>query len=424
MKNLTAEQLANGSSYKTANLLADLDSNFNEHEGDIALLATKANPIFTGSVTIPDPPVNASDAATKNYVDSMAGIGISWVDPVEDIVAVLPILGPPAAGARYILSTDDHIYTADGGGGWVDGGATVNGTTTYVKADTGLPANEVGWYNYNGVAWVYIGASGNHNDLTSLQGGGAAEYYHLTAAQHTIATQAATNALNGYLSAADHTAFDAKAPTANPTFTGTVTVPNTSFVYAKLQNVSATDRILGRFNAGAGVIEEIPCTPAARAFLDDVTTAEERTTIGLGNVTNESKTQMFTNPTFTGTVAGVSKAMVGLGSADNTSDLAKPVSTATQSALNLKANIASPTLTGVPAAPTAAAGTNTTQIATTAFVQSAISAGGVDIVLTDGVSTFRFKVRSGSLCLDQTITVLGFAGAENTDWANINEYHL
>lgn len=40
---------------------------------------------------------------------------------------------------------------------------------------------------------------------------------------------------------------------------------------------------------------------------------------------------------------------------------------------NLKANIASPTFTGVPAAPTASAGTNTTQIATTAFVTNGLS---------------------------------------------------
>ena len=38
--------------------------------------------------------------------------------------------------------------------------------------------------------------------------------------------------------------------------------------------------------------------------------------------------------------------------------------------LNLKANLAGPTFTGVPAAPTASAGTNTTQLATTAFVQA------------------------------------------------------
>ena len=39
------------------------------------------------------------------------------------------------------------------------------------------------------------------------------------------------------------------------------------------------------------------------------------------------------NPTFTGTVSGVTKSMVGLGNVDNTSDANKPVSTATASAI-------------------------------------------------------------------------------------------
>ena len=42
-------------------------------------------------------------------------------------------------------------------------------------------------------------------------------------------------------------------------------------------------------------------------------------------------------------------------------------------AIALKADIASPTFTGTPAAPTAAAGTNTTQLATTAFVSTAVA---------------------------------------------------
>src|SRR5690606_36066920 len=42
------------------------------------------------------------------------------------------------------------------------------------------------------------------------------------------------------------------------------------------------------------------------------------------------------SPTFTGTVSGITKAMVGLGNVDNTSDANKPVSTAMQTALNLK----------------------------------------------------------------------------------------
>ncbi len=45
------------------------------------------------------------------------------------------------------------------------------------------------------------------------------------------------------------------------------------------------------------------------------------------------------SPTFTGTVSGIDKAMVGLGSVDNTTDLNKPVSTLTQTALNLKVNV-------------------------------------------------------------------------------------
>ncbi len=82
------------------------------------------------------------------------------------------------------------------------------------------------------------------------------------------------------------------------------------------------------------------------------------------------------------------KGDVGLGNVDNTADTAKPVSTAQQAALNLKANLASPALTGTPTAPTAADGTSTTQLATTAFVQGAVggylskSSTGGTLVLT------------------------------------------
>ena len=92
----------------------------------------------------------------------------------------------------------------------------------------------------------------------------------------------------------------------------------------------------------------------------------------------------------------LAKADVGLGNADNTSDAAKPVSTATQTALNGKANtshghaisdvtslqaaldgkapLASPTLTGTPTAPSAAAYADTNQIATTAQVHDTVTA--------------------------------------------------
>lgn len=75
------------------------------------------------------------------------------------------------------------------------------------------------------------------------------------------------------------------------------------------------------------------------------------------------------------TVAGA-KTNLGLNNVDNTSDLNKPVSTATQTALDAKAPLASPGFTGIPTAPTAAAGTSTTQIATTAFVNAALATAG------------------------------------------------
>lgn len=83
--------------------------------------------------------------------------------------------------------------------------------------------------------------------------------------------------------------------------------------------------------------------------------------VGLGNVDNTSDTNKpvstaqqtaldlkapLASPTFTGTVSGITKAMVGLSNVDNTFDTAKPVSTAQQTALDLKAPLASPTFTG------------------------------------------------------------------------------
>jgi hypothetical protein len=71
----------------------------------------------------------------------------------------------------------------------------------------------------------------------------------------------------------------------------------------------------------------------------------------VSNLTSDAQEQINTkaplaSPTFTGTVSGITKAMVGLSNADNTTDLLKPISTATQTALNLLAPMESPSFTG------------------------------------------------------------------------------
>lgn len=68
----------------------------------------------------------------------------------------------------------------------------------------------------------------------------------------------------------------------------TLTIDNDAVTYAKIQNVSATDKVLGRSTAGAGDIEEIACTAAGRALLDDADAAAQRTTLGLGSLATAS----------------------------------------------------------------------------------------------------------------------------------------
>lgn len=55
--------------------------------------------------------------------------------------------------------------------------------------------------------------------------------------------------------------------------------------YDKIQNVSATDRLLGRSTAGAGDVEEITCTAFARSLLDDANATAARATLGAVGVT-------------------------------------------------------------------------------------------------------------------------------------------
>lgn len=68
----------------------------------------------------------------------------------------------------------------------------------------------------------------------------------------------------------------------------TAKILDDNVTYAKIQDVSATDKILGRSTAGAGVIEEITCTAAGRALIDDATAADQRTTLGLSTMSTQA----------------------------------------------------------------------------------------------------------------------------------------
>ena len=86
------------------------------------------------------------------------------------------------------------------------------------------------------------------------------------------------------------------------------TISSDEVVYDMIQDVTATDKILGRSTAGAGTVEEITCTSAGRALIDDADASAQRTTLGLAigtNVQAYSSTldDIVTPPSVTGTAS-------------------------------------------------------------------------------------------------------------------------
>lgn len=128
--------------------------------------------------------------------------------------------------------------------------------------------------------------------------------------------------------------------------------------------VDATDFTIGGASLDQGLVATVTAAAATAvaASVVSVNAAANATAITAGAL------QKTNNLSDLGSIA-TAKANLALDQVNNTSDANKPVSTATQTALNLKANIASPTFTGVPAAPTPATADNSTTIPTTAYVQ-------------------------------------------------------
>jgi hypothetical protein len=147
------------------------------------------------------------------------------------------------------------------------------------------------------------------------------------------------NYVDGVTSAIQ-TQLNAKAPLESPALTGTPTAP-TATAGTNTTQVATTAFV------STAVSNLIDSAPGALDTLNELAAAINDDASYAATVTTALGTKApINNPTFTGTVAGITKTMVGLGNVDNTSDVNKPVSDATQTLLNLKASLESPTFTG------------------------------------------------------------------------------
>ena len=107
-----------------------------------------------------------------------------------------------------------------------------------------------------------------------------------------------------------------KANIASPSFTGTVSGITKSMVdLGNCDNTSDANK------------------PISNAVITAITSLLNNMTILSTNLTQKAN---IASPTFTGNVSGIQKSMVGLGNCDNTTDVMKPISSATQIALNAK----------------------------------------------------------------------------------------
>jgi hypothetical protein len=147
---------------------------------------------------------------------------------------------------------------------------------------------------------------------------------------------------------------------------GAVTAHLSAFTHGDIAhtNRTALDAITG-VNTGDETVTTIK-TKLGITTLSGSNTGDQEIPVTLPASDVYAWAKAAVKPTYT-------KAEVDLGNVDNTSDVNKPVSTAQQSALDLKAPLASPALTGNPTAPTLAVTDSSTGIATTAHISNAFA---------------------------------------------------
>ena len=254
-------------------------------------------------------------------------------------------------------------------------GSTAWSSLAFLQADadvTELAQDAVATALANGThSNITVTYSDNGNSISLATG---ADVVTTTSLSNTL-----TNATTGYVpigdvGSADGVASldangkvpDSEIPTAiarlaSPTFTGTPAAPtatagtNTTQVATTAFVGTAVSNLVNAAPESLNTLKELSDALGADAnYASTITTALGTKapiasptftgTVTIPSGASISGYALLAGPTFTGTVGGITKSMVGLSNVDDTTDANKPVSTATQTALDLKLNLSDPSV--------------------------------------------------------------------------------
>jgi hypothetical protein len=347
---------------------------------DLSSYAPLSGATFTGNINVPTA-ITFEGATADSYETT-----VQVTDPTADRTITFPDAGGTVALTTNIPSTTDNLSEGSTNKYYTDeraqdaiataiaAGTHTNITITYDDDNnkfTFVGANTYSDENAQDAVGNALGTGLSYNDTTG------AISVDTTAIQARVADVSDTEIgyLNGVTSGIQ-TQIDNKASLSGATFTGAVS--GTSLTLSGDLTVNGTTTTLNSTTisvddknielgsvatpsdatADGGGITLKGTTDKTFNWVDatDAWTSSEHLNLASGKslylngTLLKDATETLTNKTLTSPVintpTGITKSDVGLANVDNTTDAGKPVSTATQTALDLKAPIANPTFTG------------------------------------------------------------------------------
>ena len=380
-----------------------------------SLYATINNPTFTGSVSLGTGVNLVFEGQTANDFETTLVVA----DPTADRTLTLPDSTGTLATQDYAnsaVSTHTSVTTS------IHGIADTSALATKTYADSAVSTHSSDTTSVHGIA-----------DTADL----ATKAYADTAASNAVSTslgthEADTLAVHGI---ADTAALATKtyADTAVSTHSSDTTSVHGIADTAELATKTYADGAVSTHIADTTAVHGIADTAelATKTYADSAVSTHSSDTTAVHGITDTSilvtttGSQTLTNKTLT-TPSGLVKSDVGLGNVDNTADASKPVSTAQQTALDLKANLASPTFTGTVSGITKSmVGLgNVDDTADTAKPVSTAQQTALDLKANLSGATFTGAVSGTSLTLSGDLTVNGTTTTLNSTTMSVDDKNI